>query len=192
MGKHKKTNFVLNHLSMIKCLYTRHTISGIWVYKTSAIFPLHVTVNSILLHLLLRSSTIAGRWQFKQELDPCNFVNQIIHHFTHHTIYTEPWWRHRMETFSALLALCAGNSRSPVNSPHKGQWHRALMFSLICSLNKRLSKQPWGWWFESPSHLLRRHCNEMLTRPTDFTSWTTSTSCRLVIWDAITLIMKSL
>ena len=33
-----------------------------------------------------------------------------------------PWWRHQMETFSALLALCAGNSPVPVNSPHKGQW----------------------------------------------------------------------
>ena len=32
-----------------------------------------------------------------------------------------------METFSALLALCG----SPVNSPHKGQWRGALMFSLI-------------------------------------------------------------
>ena len=36
-----------------------------------------------------------------------------------------------METFPMLLALCAGNS--PVNSPHKGQWHGALMFSLICA-----------------------------------------------------------
>ena len=43
------------------------------------------------------------------------------------------WWRHQMETFSALLALCAGNSPVPVNSPHKGQWRRALMFSLICA-----------------------------------------------------------
>ena len=33
--------------------------------------------------------------------------------------------------FSALLALCAGNSPVPVNSPHKGQWRGALMFSLI-------------------------------------------------------------
>ena len=41
------------------------------------------------------------------------------------------WWRHQMETFSALLAICAGNSPVPVNSPHKGQWRRALMFSLI-------------------------------------------------------------
>ena len=42
-----------------------------------------------------------------------------------------PWWRHQMETFSALLALCAGNSPVPVNSPPKGQWRGALMFSLI-------------------------------------------------------------
>ena len=44
-----------------------------------------------------------------------------------------PRWRHQMETFSALLALCAGNSPVPVNSPHKGQWRGALMFSLICA-----------------------------------------------------------
>ena len=37
---------------------------------------------------------------------------------------TPSWWRHQMETFSALLG--------PVNSPHKGQWRGALMFSLIC------------------------------------------------------------
>ena len=43
-----------------------------------------------------------------------------------------PWWRHQMETFSAWLALCAGNSPVPVNSPHKSQWRGALMFSLIC------------------------------------------------------------
>ena len=42
------------------------------------------------------------------------------------------WWRHQVETFSALLALCVGNSPVPVNSPHKGQWLGALMFALIC------------------------------------------------------------
>ena len=44
----------------------------------------------------------------------------------------EPWWRHQMVTFSTLLAICAGNSPVPVNSPHKSQWRGALMFSLIC------------------------------------------------------------
>ena len=42
------------------------------------------------------------------------------------------WWRHQMETFSALLTNCARNSPPPVYSPHKGQWHRALIFSLVC------------------------------------------------------------
>ena len=67
-------------------------------------------------------------------------------------------WRHQMETFSALLAICAGNSPVPVNSPHKGQWHD-VFFDL--SPNKRLSKQWWGWWFETPSSPLWRHCNAM-------------------------------
>ena len=40
------------------------------------------------------------------------------------------WWRHQMETFSALLAICVGNS--PV-SPQKGQWRGALMLTLICT-----------------------------------------------------------
>ena len=41
--------------------------------------------------------------------------------------------------------------RSPVNSPHKGQWRGALMFSL--------SKQWWGWWFETPPSPWWCHCN---------------------------------
>ena len=43
------------------------------------------------------------------------------------------WWRHQMETLSALLDLCAGIHQWPVNSPHKGQWRGALKFSLICA-----------------------------------------------------------
>ena len=55
-----------------------------------------------------------------------------------------------------------GIHRSPVNSPHKGQWRGALMFPLICGLNKRLSKQAWCWWFETPPDSLWRHCNSIL------------------------------
>ena len=59
----------------------------------------------------------------------------------------------KMETFSALLALCAGNSLATGGHTHKGQWRRALMFSLTCA--------SWGWWFEMPSRSLWRHCNEL-------------------------------
>ena len=52
-----------------------------------------------------------------------------------------------------------GIHRSPANSPHKGQWRGALVFSEICAWIKRLSKQSWGWWFEVPSRSLWRHRN---------------------------------
>ena len=44
----------------------------------------------------------------------------------------EQWWRHQMQTFSVLLALCVANSPAPVNFSLKCQWRGALMFSLIC------------------------------------------------------------
>ena len=37
-------------------------------------------------------------------------------------------WKH----FPRYWPFVRGIHRSPVNSPHKGQWRRALMFSLIC------------------------------------------------------------
>ena len=46
--------------------------------------------------------------------------------------YLNQWWRHQTETFSHYWPFVRGIHRSPVNSPHKGQWCRALMFSLIC------------------------------------------------------------
>ena len=39
------------------------------------------------------------------------------------------WWRHQMETYSALLAINAGNSPAT----HKGRWRGSLMLSLICA-----------------------------------------------------------
>ena len=53
-----------------------------------------------------------------------------------------------METFSALLALCAGISPQSFN----------VFFDL--HLNKWLSKQSWGWWFETLSCPLWRHNND--------------------------------
>ena len=61
-------------------------------------------------------------------------------------------WKH----FPRYWHFVRGIHRSPVKSPHKGQWRGALMFRLICALNKRLSKQSWGWWFEMQSRSLWR------------------------------------
>ena len=69
------------------------------------------------------------------------------------------WWRHQMETFSALLALCAGNS--PVAGEFRSQRPVTRGFDVFFELRlyKRLSKQPWGWLFGTPSRPLWRHCN---------------------------------
>ena len=39
------------------------------------------------------------------------------------------WWRHQMETFSAFWPFVRGMHRPPVDSPHKGQWRGAFIFS---------------------------------------------------------------
>ena len=57
------------------------------------------------------------------------------------------WWRHRMETLSALLAICAGNSPVPGEFPTQRSVTRSFDVFFDMRLNKRLSKQSWGWWF---------------------------------------------
>ena len=71
------------------------------------------------------------------------------------------WWRHQMEALSALLTICAGNS--PVTGEFHAQRPVTRSFDALFDLrlNKRrgLSKQWWGWWFETHSYPLWRHCS---------------------------------
>ena len=79
-----------------------------------------------------------------------------------------------METFSALLAMCAGRN-SPVRLkinlilsylilsyrwiPRTKASDAELWYFLWSVFNKRLSKQWWGWWFETPLRPLWHHRN---------------------------------
>ena len=73
-----------------------------------------------------------------------------------------PWWHNEMETFSMLLDLCVGNSLVTGKFPSQRPvtWCFDVFFDLC--LNKRLSKQLWGWWFEMPTRSLWHHCNAFL------------------------------
>ena len=92
-------------------------------------------INAHVLHFLVFYCMYFGISRFYPYLSPSLCMpwrNAIIR-----VLAKQPWLlsNHQMETFSTLLAICAGNSPpppSPVNSPHKGQWRGALMFSLIC------------------------------------------------------------
>ena len=55
------------------------------------------------------------------------------------------WWRHQMETFSALLAICAGNSPVTGEFPAQRPMTRSFDVFFYQRLNKRSSKQRLGW-----------------------------------------------
>ena len=78
--------------------------------------------------------------------------------------FPSSWWRHQVETFSALLALCAGGGGgSPVPCEFPAQRPVTRSFDVFFDLcpNKRLSKHSRGWWFETLLCSLWRHCNVM-------------------------------
>ena len=69
-----------------------------------------------------------------------------------------------METFSALLAICAGNSPFPGEFPAQRLVTRSFDVFFDLRLNKRLSKQAWGWWFETLARPLWSHRNVICRR----------------------------
>ena len=80
-------------------------MSGIFAY-----IHLHMT-NGSLLSGMFTGSVAADRFR------SWSFHDDVIK------------WKH----FPRYWPFVQGIHRSPVNSPHKGQWHGALMFSLICA-----------------------------------------------------------
>ena len=65
-----------------------------------------------------------------------------------------------METSSALLAFCAGNSPATDEFPAQRPVTRSFDVFFDLRLNKQLSKQWWGRWLETPSRSLWRQCND--------------------------------
>ena len=78
-----------------------------------------------------------------------------------------PWWRHQINTFSALLALCEGNSPVTGEFPSQRPVTRSFDVFSDLGLNKRLSKQSKRRWFETASCSLWRHCNAITIHPSD-------------------------
>ena len=60
---------------------------------------------------------------------------------------------------SASLAICVGNSPVTGEFPTQKPVTRSFDAFFHLRLNKQLSKQSWGWWFETLSRPVWRHCN---------------------------------
>ena len=68
----------------------------------------------------------------------------------------------KWKPFSQYWPFVRGIHRLPVDSPYKGQWREALMFSLICAWTYGWTN---NWWFETSSHSLWCHCNVLVFTP---------------------------
>ena len=95
-------------------------------------------------HMVWHLTSIITVWTIIVTMDMLYKDILLLYHRLIHTMrthnmasdqhYYSIWWRHQVETFFALLALCEGNPTvSPVHSPHKGPGPWSLMFSLMCA-----------------------------------------------------------
>ena len=119
--------------------------------------------GSLVLNETLKCGTSDNQINFPNEM----IIRIMIFNWSYVSIcatwftWTRTWWRHQMETFSALLAICAGNSPVPGEFPAQRPVTRIFDVFFDLGLNKRLSKQSWGWWFETLSRPLWRHRDEL-------------------------------
>ena len=108
-------------------------------------------------HCHIVSRTIQSKLHWYLNQDTMIFILKIGYR---NNMAAESWWRYQMETFSALLALCVGNSPVTGEFPSKRPVTRSFDVFFDLHLYRRLSKQSRRWWFETPSRPLWRHWND--------------------------------
>ena len=130
--------------------------------------------------LLLWASLSQSNWVMQLKTPLPQWIHRVInwmvhwHNLVNKTSLTKQYWRFQIRSaFVVILPITSnvsslhddvmkwkhfprywpfvwGIHRWPVNSPHKGQWRGALMFSLICAwLN--------GWVNNRNADVFRRH-----------------------------------
>ena len=121
---------------------------------------------SCAMHRIFKCSLISahGYRQILTRKDLCDLYCHHIHvvyHHDHVTMFKITGWRYvgtfathdgviKWIHFPRYWPFVRGILRKPGNSPHKGQWRRALMLSLICARSD-------GWINNRDADDLRRH-----------------------------------
>ena len=112
----------------------------------------------------------------------CNWWYRV---YIYASLLEIPRWRHQMETFSALLAICAGNSPVTGEFPAHRPVTQSFDIFFHLRLNERSSKQSSDWWFETPSLPLWRHSNAYICRLFGLSVWLCAICC-LTHWGRVT------
>ena len=127
MGHCLLARYVMNRCSEAICILPR--CQQTWVWWTNNIFPQKVVIFIIMLDTILLSmwcldwSRCGSRLLASMSSWASSFC--IIPHrkvLQHDDVIK---WKH----FQRYWSFVRGINRSPVDSPHKGQWRRALTFS---------------------------------------------------------------
>ena len=121
--------------------FPKFNVCTVEIWEWISNFTPHFTCNS-LLSLGLKLIHVAKRVQDQLSLSTTE---------NNEKKWISIWWRHQMEKFSALLTICAGNSPVPGEFPAQRPVTRCFHVFIDLHLNKPLSKQSWGWWFETLS-----------------------------------------
>ena len=101
------------------------------------------------IRLFTKRSEPSDFWKYKRKSSLRNEAYSQLQHiplkkYVNHNDVCK--WKH----FPLYWPFVRGIHRSTVNFPHKGQWRRALMFSLICAWNN-------SWANNGDAGDLRRH-----------------------------------
>ena len=98
------------------------------------------------------ASTVLIKWWNWELMLAINFGNPCTN--GNYTMMTSP----NGNIFRVTGPLC-GEFTGPGEFPTQRPVTPSFDAFFDLRLNKRLSKQPWGWWFETPSWSLWRQCN---------------------------------
>ena len=111
------------HIKTCQHMALNSLCAGIIIRKTWYIqmmwARLYAPLCFVLVRLLFRIASLAP-----EQCNHCSSANEVI--LKHDDVI-------KWKSFPRYLPFVRGIHRSPVNSPHKGQWRGALMFSLICA-----------------------------------------------------------
>ena len=112
-------------------------------------------------HVIKVINTTAEIYLASMSVPETNYVNSMWNMILRSLFMTRGHIKNFMTTssngnISALLANCAANSPVTGEFPAQRPVTRCFGVFFDLRLNKRLSKQSWGWWFETPSRPLWR------------------------------------
>ena len=138
--------YIMTHYYHISFCYPAMVLHWYLGYDKSSVGHLKSQnpVNSLSTHVLI---------SIHSKRDAGNVFLHNLQYFLARSCKTEndevqyiivSWWRHQMETFSALLAFCAGNSPNTSEFPSQRPITRSFDVFFDLRLNKRLSIQAWG------------------------------------------------